>query len=142
MNRATALNVADQLSAETPEAYDARREKWEGKHLIYYNAIQSTLGLNYYNNHKDITNAYFLWIALKEGCKPKGSGTLNNRYYRLFALKLSDYKDASEYARKFKVLYNDIYNMHEENRLCENVLIFLFHTSLRKEHEDYFQHYN
>ena len=79
-----------------------------------------------------------MWIALKEGCKPKGSGTLNNRYYRLFALKLSDYKDASEYAGKFKALYNDIYNMHEENRLYKNVLIFLFYIGLGKEYKDYF----
>ena len=103
--------------------------------------IQSTLGLNYHNDHKEATNAYFLWVAIKEGCKPKGSGTLNDRYRRLLALKLSDFKDASEYAGKFKELHNEIRNMHEELRLNENFLIFLFHTGLGKEHEDYFLHY-
>ena len=76
---------------ETPEAFETREEKWEGKHLKCCNAIQSTLGLNYYNDHKGSINAYFLWVAIQQGCKPRGSGSLNNRYRRLLALKLSDF---------------------------------------------------
>ena len=106
-----------------------------------YNVIQSTLSLNYYNDHKEATNTYFLWVAIKEGYKSKGFNTLNNRYRRLLALKLSDFKDTLEYARKFKELHNEIRNMHEELRLNKNFLIFLFHTGLGKEHEDYFLHY-
>ena len=56
-------------------------------------------------------------------------------------LKLRDCKDASEYAGKFKEIYNDIRNMYEGLRLNENFLIFLFHTGLGKDHEDYFLHY-
>ena len=62
---------------------------------------------------------------------------LNNRYRRLMALKLHDCKSASEYVGKFKV-HNDIVNMHELLGLNETFLIFLFHTGLGKEHDEYF----
>ena len=154
-DRVVAANAAAQVAAGVnefvepapiPEVqsladYELRLERWENKHLRACNAIKSTLGVNYYNDHKGSSNACFLWIAIKQGCKPKGSGTLNDRYRRLLDLKLSDFTSASEYAGKFKETHNDIRNMHEELRLNENFLIFLFHTGLGKEHEDYFLHY-
>ena len=121
--------------------YEERMEKWENRHLRTCNVIRTTLGTNYYNDHKDSTNAAFMWIAVKEGCKPTGTGTMNDRYRRLLELKLCDFKDASEYAGKFKETHNDLRNMHEELKLNDNFLIFLFHTGLGKEHEDYFLHY-
>lgn len=66
---------------------------------------------------------------------------LNYRYRRLLALKLHDCKSVSEYAGKFKELHNDIVNINERLRLNENLLIFLFHRGLGKEHEDYVLHY-
>lgn len=126
---------------ETLDSYETRRDRWEGKHLVCCNAILSTLGVNYYSDHKDADNAYFLWIAIRQGCKLKGSGSLNDRFRRLSLLKLSDCKNASEYAGKFKELHNEIRTIHEELRLNDAYLIFLFHTGLGKEHEDYFLHY-
>ena len=151
-----ARNAAAQLNAEAGEPvtlapipeiqtvaeYEAKREKWENRHLIACNSMTSCLGTNYYNDYKDFTNACFLWVAIKENCKPKGSGSLNDRYRQLMDLKLKDCKDASEYAGKFKELHNEIRNMHESLRLNENFLVFLFHAGLGKEHEDYFLHYS
>ncbi len=101
----------------------------------------SRLGINYYNNYKDQTNIYFLKVAIRALYKLKGSSTLNNRYRRLLSLKLRDYKDISEYTRKFKEIYNDIRNMYKTLRVDKNLLIFLFYTSLRKEYKDYFTRY-
>ena len=149
----TAANAAAQLDprgrvdlrpvpvVESVSDYEERLDRWDSQQLRTCNIIESTLGINYYNDHKDSLNACFLLLAIRQDCKPKGSGTLNDRYLRLLALKLSDFKDASEYAGKFKEIHNDIRNMHEELRLNENFLIFLFHTGLGKEHEDYFLHY-
>ena len=93
MDQINAANAAAQLNAlngtvtlisvltiQTEEAYKAKLERWEGKHLIACNSMISCLGINYYNDYKDAVNACFLWIAIKEGCKPKGSGFLNDRY--------------------------------------------------------------
>ena len=153
MDRVTAFNAEAQIhnaplkpvpTAEPLDAYETRLEKWEEKHLICCNAIRSTLGVNYYYGHKMASNACFLWIALKEACKPKGTQAtiaLNDRYRRLLALKLIDFKDASHYAGTFKELHSEICSIHESLRLDENFLIFLFHTGLGKEHEDYVLHY-
>ena len=43
--------------------------------------------------------------------------------------------------QKFKELHNEIRTIHEELRLNDAYLIFLFHTGLDKEHKDYFLHY-
>ena len=124
------------------DGYDTRLEKWENKHLLAYNAMLSCLGLNYYNDYKaSSSNAYLLWIAIKEGCKPKGSGTLNNRYRQLLMLKLYDFKNTSKYAGKFKKLYNDIVNIYKYLGHSETYLIFLFYIGLGKEYKDYFLYY-
>ena len=86
-------------------------------------------------------NACLLWEAIKVGCKPKGSGTLNNLYCQLLTIKLQDCVTVAKYAGKFKELYNDIVNMYARVGFNKNLLIFLFYTSLGKQYKDYFLTY-
>lgn len=154
INRVEQANVAAQLAAgrnlvelarvlevELVIDYEDRKERQENKYLKACNAIRITLGTNYYNDLRGYINAAFMWIAVKEACKSRGSDTLNNRYRRLLDLKLSDFKDVSEYARKFKETYNEIRNIYERLKLNDNFLIFLFYTGLGKEYKNYFLYY-
>ena len=50
---------------ETLDSYETRRDRWEEKHLVCYNVILSTLEVNYYSDHKNTNNVYFLWIVIK-----------------------------------------------------------------------------
>ena len=108
---------------------------------MYYNVILSTLEVNYYSDHKNTNNVYFLWIVIKQGCKLKGFNSLNDRFRRLSLLKLNDYKNVFEYAEKFKELHNKIRTIYKKLRLNDVYLIFLFHIELNKEYKNYFLYY-
>ena len=88
-----------------------------------------------------LLTSIFYKLLFNKVNKLKGFKILNNRYYCLLALKLSDFKDTSKYIKKFKKIYNDIRNIYKKFKLNENFLIFLFYIKLRKEYKNYFLYY-
>ena len=62
---------------------------------------------------------------------------LNDLYQRLITHSLGSCKDAADYADRFKSIYDDVRNIHSKLQLETNSLIFLFHTGLGKEYQDY-----
>ena len=114
---------------------------WKKGNQLTCNAIISRLGNNYINDFEGETNAYKLWHGIVRDCKPKGSGTLNDLYRRLNTLTLASCKDAADYGGQFKNTHNEIMNINPKLQLETNYLIFLFHTGLGKEYQDYFTTY-
>ena len=111
---------------------------WEQGNEIACNAIKSRLGTNYINDFKNETNAYKLWNRIVRDCKPAGLELLNDFYRRLITHSLESCKDAADYAGQFKSIYNDILDINPKLQLETNFLIFLFHTGLGNEYQDYF----
>ncbi len=123
------------------EAPEESMSAWEQGNKIACNAIKSRLGDYYFYDFKNEKNAYKLWSGIDRDCKPTGSGTLNNLYRRLDTLTLASCKDETDYACQFKSIYNDILDINPNFQRGPNFLIFLFHTGLGIEYQDYFTTY-
>ena len=124
------------------DALLAKIANWTLGHSLASNAIHSRLGSNLIADYRHERNFATLWSSIQTNCKPKGSGTLNDLYRRLLKLNLGSAKSATEYAGKFKHLHLDITEMAPNLCLETNFLIFLFHTGLGREYEQYFTHYS
>ena len=118
-------------------ALEEKTSAWVQGNKLACNAIKSRLGTNYTIDFENETSAQKLCDRIDRVCKPAGLITLNDLYRRLITYSLQSCKDAADYARQFKSIYNEILHINPTLRLETNLLIFIFHTGLGKEYQDY-----
>ena len=139
---ALANDGSNQLMRTT--ALTALEEKmfaWKRGNQLACNAIVSRLGTSYAYDFENETNAYKLWNRIVRDCKPAGLETLNDLYRRLMTHSLGSCKDAADYTGQFESIYKDILYITPNFQLQPNFLIYLFHTGLGEEYQDYFTAY-
>ena len=73
--------------------------------------------------------------------KFKSFDIFNDLYRQLFKLNLNQYKNAFDFAARFKSIHINILNVLSHLKLKINFFIFLFHIGLSKIYDDYFIHY-
>ena len=118
-------------------ALEEKMFAWKRGNQLACNAIVSRLGTSYAYDFENETNAYKLWNRILRSCKPAGLVTLNSLYRRLLTHSLGSCKDAVDYTGQFKSIYKDILYIDPKFQLQPNFLIYLFHTGLGQEYQDY-----
>lgn len=121
-----------------PKKDNTSLEKWVKAHNLTYIALCVCIKRNAYSDIKNITNSKIAWIIFKTNFKSRGSGYLNNTFWKLDSLTFSFYKNPSDYVSKFWIIVNKLQSFSIKIKLDENWLTYWFHINLGNKYSGYF----